>query len=159
MGAGAVPAVGVGLVAFGGRDRSDGQGTLVRAGGEPGRGWRSRRCAGGRERRREFDWFARNERWARRRDGGLSERETTATMEAVSEGRPRCVQRGLIEIRSASSPSQRRGAQVREQVWSRTGRGFRRHLHYPGLGARKTPCMFLGPWIGQGQCSWAGTDR
>ena len=49
---------------------------------------------------------------------------------------------GMVEIRSAKSPSQRRGAQVREQVWSRTGRGFRRHLHYPGLGARKTPHRF-----------------
>ncbi len=49
---------------------------------------------------------------------------------------------GMVEIGSAGEPIQRRGAQVREQVWSRTGRGFRRHLHYPGLGARKPPHRF-----------------
>ena len=41
------------------------------------------------------------------------------------KGRPRCVQRGRFEVRSANSPSQGRGAHVRELVQSRTGTGYR----------------------------------
>ena len=46
---------------------------------------------------------------------------------------------GMVEVWTANSPSQRRGAQVPGQVQSRMGRSSLRLLHYPELGARKTP--------------------
>ena len=49
---------------------------------------------------------------------------------------------GTVEIRSARLPSKRRGARVRELVWSPRSRGFRKVLHNQGLGARKTPHRF-----------------
>ena len=109
---------------------SGGECVQCSAGAVVGRGWHCRRCRQCNQCMRCW-WCGQcwlGWRWRRaqcRVVGGRSARVAAARIEAAANGRPRCVQRGRFEVWSATTPSQGRGALVREQVQSRTRSGLR----------------------------------